>query len=431
MIISAPRERRWVSWLYFLLCALAIFFTVPFAGLIRWFVAKQWGRLSFAYVVVACVLVVVGWLLRRLRLRGEYTTARALWVVAVAVVYLGWTALLAMGSPEEAMHFLEYGLLSVLTYRALSHEVRDPSIYVAAVLLCSVVGIVDEIIQWLTPGRVWALQDIGLNVASAALTQLALWRGIRPPLIRERVTPGSWRRLCRLGIPALALLGLSLANTPSRIAWYAARIPSLGYLLRQEGVMAEYGYRYPDPEIGVFFSRFTLEELHELDTQRGRAAAAILDVYKNRYPEFLQRYSPAVDPFLHEARVHLFRRDRFVEKLRPVTDDETMRKDLASVAYSENRILEKHFPATLAASAYVLPAEQLAMLEQFHDRQRLYVSPVSKQVITWPGEGALRFGFLGLIALLALAHWRLARLEPEHASSTQSAASAALRDPPG
>ncbi|MCI0567352.1 MAG: VanZ family protein [Acidobacteria bacterium] len=409
MIRSAPRERPWISWLYFLLCALAIFLTIPFARVIRAFVTEQWGRLTFAYVVVACVLVVVAWLLRRLRLRGEYSTARAVWVVAIAAVYLGWTALLAMESPEEAIHFLEYGLLSLLAYRALSHEVRDPSIYVAAVLLCSVVGTVDETIQWLTPGRVWALEDIGLNVASAALTQLTLWRGIRPALIEGRVSSSSWLRLCRLTMVELVLVGLSLANTPSRIAWYAARVPILGYLLHQEGVMTEYGYRYRDPEIGVFYSRFTLEKLRELDAQRGAASAATLDAYRDRYPEFLKRYSPAVDPFVHEARVHLFRRDRFVEKLRETGGDVGMVRDFSTVAHGENRILEKHFPVTLAASAYVLPADQIARLADRRDRERLYVSPVSMQVITWTGERPLRLGILGMILALAVTSRLLSR----------------------
>jgi hypothetical protein len=336
-----------------------------------------------------------------------------------------------MGSPEEAIHFLEYGLLSLLAYRALSHEVRDPSIYAAAVLLCGAVGIVDEAIQWLTPGRVWALGDIGLNVASAALTQLALWQGIRPALIESRVSPSSWRRLCRLGMLALALIGLSLANTPPRIAWYAARVPILGYLLSQPGVMAEYGYRYRDPEIGVFYSRFTLEELRELDERQGRASAAILDAYRERYPEFLERYSPAVDPFVHEARVHLFRRDRFVEKLGQAGVDEVMEKDFSTVAHCENRILEKHFPATLAASAYVLPGDQVARLADHRDREQQYVSPVSNQVISWTGEGSLRLWIVALIVALAVTHRQLGRYDSRLGRRIGEAQRVPVHDPPG
>ena len=224
MISSAPRSRR-VSWIAFVLCALAIFLTIPFAGAIRGFVALEWGRLAFTYLALVCVLATVVWILRRLRQGGEFTRGRAIWLLAIATVYLGWTAVLATGSPEEAVHFLEYGVLSVLAFRALSHDLRDPGIYLAAGLLCSAVGTVDEAIQWLTPGRVWSLGDIGLNMGSASLAQLALWRGIRPSLIQGSVAPRTWRWICRFGIVQLAVLGLSLANTPERIAWYAPRVP--------------------------------------------------------------------------------------------------------------------------------------------------------------------------------------------------------------
>jgi hypothetical protein len=173
--------------------------------------------------------------------------------------------------------------------------------------------------------------------------------------------------------------------------------------------MVEYGYRYRDPEIGIFYSRFTLKELRELDAQQGQASAAILDAYRGRYPEFLERYSPAVNPFVHEARVHLFRRDRFLEKLRGAGGDEAKEKDFSSVAYSENRILEKYFPITLAASAYVLPADQAVRLADRRDLERLYVSSVSQHLITWPGEPGVRLGILGMIVALAVTSRRLSR----------------------
>ena len=403
MISSPPRQHRSVSWLAFLLCALAIFITIPLAGAIRSFVALEWGRLAFTYFVVACTLAVLGWIFRWLRRSGELTAGRAVWIVGIAAVYLAWTAILAMGSPEEAIHFLEYGLLSILAFRALSHDLRDPGIYLTAALLCSAVGTMDEAIQWLTPGRVWALNDIGLNVGSACLAQLALWRGIRPTLIAGDVAPRSWRWICRLGAIELTLLGLSLANTPSRIAWYAPRVPFLHYLLQQEGVMAEYGFAYQDAEFGSFYSRFTLPVLRETDNRRARPAAAILDAYRDKYPEFLTHYSPAVDPFVHEARVHLFRRDRFVEKLRAGGVDQALRADFSVVAFAENRILEKYFPATLAASSYRLSEEEIARIAAERDRRQVYVSPVSNQVITWPSERALRICILGLIATLIVA----------------------------
>ena len=413
MIRSAPRESPRVSWLYFLLCALAIFLTVPFARGVRLFVTEQWGRVTFAYLVAGCVLAGAGWLIGSLRRRGEFRVASVAWIAGVVVVYLAWTAFLAQRlSPEEAFHFLEYGALSYLAFRALSHQVRDPSIYPASVLLCAIVGTLDEFIQWLTPGRVWALEDVGLNVGSAALMQIVLWKGIRPALISaEPVRARSWQRVARLGALSALLLALSLFNTPPRIAWYAKRVPFLGYLLRHEGVMAEYGHRYSDPETGVFFSRFSLGALHRHDAEEGAAAGRILEEYREekRYAEFLERFSPAVDPFVHEARVHLFRRDRYRARIADFPDDLSEQRFHATVAFRENRILEKYFPATLAASGQAWPLSERARLEALLDPTMEYVSHVSDQLIVSLTDWQLSGGILLVAGLLLIVGFRPGR----------------------
>ena len=43
--------------------------------------------------------------------------------------------------------------------------------------------------------------------------------------------------------------------------------------------MVEYGYRYLDPDIGVFWSRFSPEQLKKNDHLRGEEVAQILDRY--------------------------------------------------------------------------------------------------------------------------------------------------------
>ncbi|MBD3871962.1 MAG: VanZ family protein, partial [Acidobacteria bacterium] len=61
-----------------------------------------------------------------------------------------------MGQPEEAVHFLEYGVLGVLLFRALSTHIHDGSVFAAGALIGILVGIFDEIIQWFVPGRYWS-----------------------------------------------------------------------------------------------------------------------------------------------------------------------------------------------------------------------------------------------------------------------------------
>jgi hypothetical protein len=410
MIRRPPRERPWVSWLAFGLGVVALFSTIPFARAVGRFISDRWGRAALAWMVAACIVAAALLVVRLVRGRAALTAGRTAWIVAIVAVYLVWTASIAREAPEEAVHFLEYGALSLLAFRALAHTVRDATIYPAATLLCAIVGTVEEVGQWLTPGRVWDLADIGLNTASGALAQLLLWQGIRPTWISADVPARSWRRLCRLGLAATLLLALSLANTPPRIAWYAGRVPCFNYLLHRESMMVEYGYRYEYPETGVYQSRFPPEALEQRDAEHGEAAARILDAYRDeRYADFLARYSPAVDPFVHEARVHLFRRDLFHRRIADFPDDVAQRRFHATVALRENGILERSFPRALGRSSYVLPAAERARLEAMQDPAMPYVSQVSNHLVVRFTETQVLGGLLAVAGLLALASWRLGR----------------------
>ena len=39
--------------------------------------------------------------------------------------------------------------------------------------------------------------------------------------------------------------------------------------------MSEFGYKYKDPEIGIFYSRLSLKDLHKTDEQKGKYYAQI------------------------------------------------------------------------------------------------------------------------------------------------------------
>ena len=117
--------------------------------------------------------------------------------------------------------------------------------------------------------------------------------------------------------------------------------------------------------------------------QRAAEGAQILDRYRDReqYEAVLQVYNPIKDPFLHEARVHLFRRDVHVERGDEAKDEET-RREKYTVAYWENRILEKYFGPLLQVTSYVWPAELKAKIHANADRSYVYESRVSDRLIT-------------------------------------------------
>ncbi|MGH6947935.1 MAG: VanZ family protein, partial [Kiloniellales bacterium] len=312
-------------------------------------------------------------------------------------------------SASEALHFIEYGVLGFLLFGALSHRTRDWGIYLAAALLGAIIGTIDEAIQWLTPRRYWALADIRLNVTAVLLVQGAIALGLKPKIIAPGLSAGSLRLACQLGVVALLLLGASALNTPQRIAWYSSRLPALAFLQENDGVMLEYGHLYEDPEIGVFRSRLAPEALQRSDRERAEEGGNILAQFRDeaRYGEFLELYTPVSDPFLHEARVHLFRRDRYIERAEEARADEATFRENMTIAFRENRIMEKYFPGALAASGYAWPPEMRARVEEQARADAFYDSWVSRALVTSVGEREVVWFFAIAIAGLSAIAWAL------------------------
>ena len=108
----------------------------------------------------------------------------------------------------------------------------------------------------------------------------------------------------------MLMFAFASANTPDRTEWIAAHVPGMGFLQHGTNTMSEFGFRYEDPDIGIFQSRLTPDQLRREDATRGAEVAVVLNRYGDNYKGFLRDYRPGVDPLAHETRVHLFRRDR-------------------------------------------------------------------------------------------------------------------------
>jgi hypothetical protein len=277
----------------------------------------------------------------------------------------------------------------------------------------------DEIIQWLTPARHWGLHDVWINFVAGSLVQIGIAKGLTPSIIRGLPSRRNLQVLCRLGMAAVVLLGFSLLNTPELIAWYADRIPCLGFLKTNESVMTEYGYLYIDPDIGSFRSRFSPSELRQSDRERAKEAAEILDRYQNRdeYRAFLKIYTPITDPFVHEARVHLFRRDHYFRLLKDWRRSQELYSTYLTIAFRENQIMEKFFRNTLQHSAYVWSAKKLALAKKYLIHDLEYESPVSRKLITQVSKGQLGSFLILLLIGLALLNLYYSRSKSNCSSS--------------
>jgi VanZ family protein len=93
--------------------------------------------------------------------------------------------------PEEALHFVQYGLVGGLFFAALAERRRHPAASALlhrpavpalfAFLLTLAAGWTDEGIQYLLPNRVYDLRDVAFNAAAGALAiaGTAAWRWAR------------------------------------------------------------------------------------------------------------------------------------------------------------------------------------------------------------------------------------------------------------
>jgi len=71
--------------------------------------------------------------------------------------------------PEEKLHFVEYGILGFLIFRAFRLDYNALKSYLFAFILTSLFGWGDEGIQYLLPNRYYQIDDVILNSVSGAL----------------------------------------------------------------------------------------------------------------------------------------------------------------------------------------------------------------------------------------------------------------------
>ena len=176
-LFSSRRERR--LWLWVVVVMVAIYLTLGLAQTLAETLEER-GLLdiSLGLFLLCMFLVGVTVLTQGLRVRpgGAEVT------VAIGVVAAYLLVLTRMTVPTERSHLIEYGVVGVLIFEALterrSQGRRVPLPPLLAVLITAALGALDEGIQWLLPNRVFDPVDILFNLlagtmavtASAALT---------------------------------------------------------------------------------------------------------------------------------------------------------------------------------------------------------------------------------------------------------------------
>jgi hypothetical protein len=397
-----------LAWMAVAICTVSIFFTVTIARAIQNFVSETWSRSLFGYAVLFCTAAALFSTFYIFIFKLKIRSALNYIVLAATAGAYTYFTLQLWETPEEAIHFLEYGLLGFLLFSALKFRTKDKFISISAFLIGCLIGTFDEILQWAVPDRYWDFRDVGLNALSSGLFQFALALGIRPPIISQKVRFRSVKKASALLAANIILLGLCFSNTPARVSSYTRTFPFLSFLLREEA-MNQFNKKHEDPEIGVFYSRLTIPNLLREDSERASEYGQILAEWEDRdYAEFLRNYTGIWAPFLHEMRVHVYRRDKRFERALQSEDDNIRDRDLF-IAYKENLILEKYFGNTLKESPYLWDEKTRLSAEDSVDTTAPYRSPVSATLFSPKSEKDLWIGILFFLALLLTVNGLLSR----------------------
>jgi len=157
-----PKIKRWVwalGWVGFIYATLGVVrnFTNFFRSL---------GILNF--MVICGYILICGICLLALFRTKNHDWWRYAALLAVLGSYFFFAK--SIRTPEEKIHFFEYGLVGILFYRALQLNVPKKWLAIlGAFIIGGLAGWVDELIQGHVPGRYYDPRDILLNAISVAL----------------------------------------------------------------------------------------------------------------------------------------------------------------------------------------------------------------------------------------------------------------------
>lgn len=296
--------------------AAGLVLSAPFAGQLRSLIRREFPA---QYVLIFGVAAVAGLVLALLAAAWRIRTRRGSRFGATALAILiavGYSLATATEFPErnavERFHFLQYGLITFLFYRAWRRR-EDGSVLVLPVLAGLIVGSVEEWFQWFIPNRVGEMQDVLLNLV-AVVSGLLFSLGVDPPRRLVGMTLPSRRYVVRLAIAALLTLAVFFH-------------------------VVHLGHEIEDAEIGRFTSRFSAPRLLALQDDRS-AAWAITPPAST-----LVRLSRE-DQYLTEGLEHVQARNELWAA-----------GDIRG-AWMENRILERYYGPVLVTPTHAGPGHR-------------------------------------------------------------------------
>ncbi len=184
VLFSSDRERR--LWLWALALVVAIYSTLglarSLAGVLRDRDIFDAAFVLGFFLITAAIIIHAFW-----TRRDRVEVAVILGFVAVYIMVFA-----RMGIPEERTHLFEYGAVAIVVLEALRERTRGgrtvPVPAILAIVITGSLGIIDEIIQFFMPSRVFDPIDVGFNVLAAVM---AVTASVTLAWVQRRARPTS------------------------------------------------------------------------------------------------------------------------------------------------------------------------------------------------------------------------------------------------
>lgn len=310
----------------------ALVLSTPYIGQIRSAVQSAFPdqyRAIVAGIIGSALIVALGLAVVRIRERRALRYGALVAAIGIAVLY----ALAARtGQPDrdliERFHFVEYGLLTFLFYRAWRPR-GDAAALGLPVCAGLLVGVADEWFQWFVPTRVGELSDVLINSVAVACG-LLFSVGVDPPSRAALTCGASCRRAMAAGFSAVVVAAAIFVDAVH-----------LGHEIRVS-------------DAGVFRSAFSEAAL--------RAAAADRAERWRRQPPVTVPGIAYEDHYLSEGLWHVQRRNEAFGDGNPWA------------AWNENLVLERFYTPVLDVGSRWLPEQRADTAALVAGRSGMYVS---------------------------------------------------------
>ncbi|NNF00591.1 MAG: VanZ family protein [Pyrinomonadaceae bacterium] len=167
-VFSSERERR--LWLWTVAVVVAIYSTLGLARTIS-DAMRDNGLipLGVGLFIVGCLMVLAAVITQGLRSRPAGIEIAVALGVAASYIFV----FVRMGSQVERSHLVEYGVVAIFIFEALSERAangrRVPFPALLAILAATIFGVLDELIQLFLPSRVFDPIDMFFNFGAAAM----------------------------------------------------------------------------------------------------------------------------------------------------------------------------------------------------------------------------------------------------------------------